>query len=125
MCLNAINTIDRQQGFALPAAIFVITVLALIAAAMGRLRETSAIGYGHSINSTRAFYAAESGAQIGVYKTLIAASCISETLSPAAFAQCSVTTSCNSNASIYTLRSTAVCGSGIDAAIRSIEVRFR
>lgn len=123
MYLNGFNI--KQRGFALPAAIFIITVLALLTAAMGRLRETSALSYSIGINNSRAFYAAESAAQIGMYKIINANSCISETLILPAFSQCTTTTNCSAINSIFTLRSTALCGSGIDQASRIIEVKFR
>lgn len=117
------NRILKNQGFALPAAIFIITVLALIVAAMGKLRESASLSYGLSINSTRAFYAAESAAQIDVYKILNTNSCSSNaSLTLPAFSFCTVTTSCNNSNSLFTLTSTATCGSGTDQARRSIEV---
>ncbi|NRB38479.1 MAG: hypothetical protein HRU20_08415 [Pseudomonadales bacterium] len=129
MCLNhALNhnfSHKKAKGFALPAAIFIITVLALITATMGRLRESSAISYGLSINSARAFYAAESAAQIDAYKILNSNVCVAETLILPAFSQCSVTTTCSNINNLFTLKSTAQCGAGIDQAQRSIEVKIK
>lgn len=51
-----------QQGVGLPAAIFIITVMALIAAAVSQLVGQNAQTYSEAVNLTRAFYAAESGA---------------------------------------------------------------
>jgi MSHA biogenesis protein MshP len=56
----------KQRGLGLPAAIFIITVLALIAAAVNLLVEQNAQTYAEEINLTRAFYAAESGAGIAM-----------------------------------------------------------
>jgi MSHA biogenesis protein MshP len=55
-----------QQGIGLPAAIFIITVMALIAAAVNQLVSQNAQTYTEELNLTRAFYAAESGAGFGM-----------------------------------------------------------
>lgn len=52
----------RQKGIGVPAALFVITLLAILAVAINALLEQNAEGYEEEINLTRAFYAAESGA---------------------------------------------------------------
>lgn len=51
-----------QQGISLPGAIFVITVLAVLAVAINALVNQNSQTYQEEINLTRAFYAAESGA---------------------------------------------------------------
>lgn len=51
-----------QRGIGLPAAIFTITLLALLAVAIYQLGNQNAASYQEQINLTRAFYAAESGA---------------------------------------------------------------
>jgi MSHA biogenesis protein MshP len=55
-----------QAGVNLAAAIFVITLLALIAVAINALVSQNAQTYQEEINLTRAFYAAESGAGFGM-----------------------------------------------------------
>lgn len=52
----------KQAGVNLPGAIFVITLLALLAVAINALVTQSSQSYQEEINLTRAFYAAESGA---------------------------------------------------------------
>lgn len=52
----------KQNGVGLPAAIFVITLLAVIALAINELANQNAATFEEEINLTRAFYAAESGA---------------------------------------------------------------
>lgn len=52
----------RQSGLSLPAAIFVITLLAVLAVTINALVSQNAETYQEEINLTRAFYAAESGA---------------------------------------------------------------
>ena len=56
----------RQQGVNLPTAIFVITLLAMLAVAINALVTQSSQSYQEEINLTRAFYAAESGAGFGM-----------------------------------------------------------
>lgn len=53
---------SRQAGISLPGAIFVITLLAVLAVAINALVGQSSQTYEEEINLTRAFYAAESGA---------------------------------------------------------------
>lgn len=58
--------IISQKGMGLPAAIFIITVMALIAAAVNQLVSQNAQTYEEAVDLTRAFYAAESGAGFGM-----------------------------------------------------------
>src|SRR5690606_21486983 len=60
----------RQQGLGLPAAIFVILILALIAVAVTELEQSGVQAKTYEIMSTRAFFAAESGAQAAVNRLL-------------------------------------------------------
>ena len=53
---------QRQRGIGLPAAIFVITLMVVIVAAINLLVEENARSFESEINLTRSFYAAESGA---------------------------------------------------------------
>ncbi|PCJ23786.1 MAG: hypothetical protein COA96_11025 [SAR86 cluster bacterium] len=57
-----INKLSRQLGIGLPAAIFIITVMAVIAVAVNQLVNQNAQSFEEELNFTRAFYAAESGA---------------------------------------------------------------
>ena len=54
--------LTRQRGVGLAGAIFVITILAVIAVAINALVAQNAQTYEEEINLTRAFFAAESGA---------------------------------------------------------------
>jgi len=133
MSPNSKNT----RGFGLPAAIFIITVLAMIVAAISSLSESSSVAFGQDINSIRAFYAAESGAEIGLARrfavTGIPAGCGNniyvDNSGLTGLNGCSVTVDCSSvevlGIDYYTLTSTATCGSGRDAAQRVVEVRAK
>ncbi|NKB33375.1 MAG: hypothetical protein GKR91_09780 [Pseudomonadales bacterium] len=56
------KSLSKQSGLGLPAAIFIITLLAFIAVAVNYLVNQSAQVYEEELDLTRAFYAAESGA---------------------------------------------------------------
>lgn len=55
-------SLNRQSGVSLPGAIFVITIMALLAVGINALVTQNAQSNQEEINLTRAFYAAESGA---------------------------------------------------------------
>lgn len=129
----------RQRGAGLPLALFVITVLALLVAGMAQLQESSAGAISLQIQSQRAFFAAESGAQAGVSEVLSGADC-SAVNSPINFnvvglSGCRAVLRCSSvlvdiegNSdleTVFTLLSTGQCGSSADFAQRTIEVRVR
>ena len=59
---NSLSLLHGQRGIGIPAALFVITLLAIIAVAINALLAQNAETYEEEINLTRAFYAAESGA---------------------------------------------------------------
>lgn len=64
--MNVMNSSERfgksQMGIGLPAAIFVITLMAVLAVAINVLVSQNAQTFEEEVNLTRAFYAAESGA---------------------------------------------------------------
>ena len=67
--------IKQQIGAGLPVALFIITVLALIVTSMAQQQESSGASVSQQILSQRAFYAAESGAQVAVAEALSGSSC--------------------------------------------------
>lgn len=139
MCPNLIYSVHRKQrGIGLPVALFVITVLALIVVALTDLEESSGISFSLDINSMRAFYAAESGAQVALAEvfpaggstgTCASISPITKSFTSSGLNGCSATLVCNvdndAGISYFTLRSTGSCGTGIDTAERVIVVRAR
>mgnify|MGYP001177026052 FL=1 len=140
--LNARIT-ARQSGFGLPMAVFVITVLALVIAAMAQLQQSSSEGSSLQLQSQRAFYAAESGLQLSLNLLLppdgsAGRSCasvplyahdFSSTNSLYGLSNCSVRVECQPvtvDSEVYfTLTSTGTCGSGTDSAQRTTEVRVK
>lgn len=133
-----VRSFRYQRGAGLPVAIFVITVLALIAVAMTQLQQSTGASISQQILSQRAFYAAESGAQVAVTEVL-GADCSAVTsklnFSKGALSGCEATLSCQSvqgdidggpgDETVFTLTSDGVCGQGPEQASRSVQVRVR
>ncbi|WP_312846324.1 hypothetical protein [Marinobacter arenosus] len=120
-------------------ALFVITVLALLVAVMAQLQQVSGEAVSLQIQSQRALFAAESGAQVAVREVLEGSSC-GAVSSPKPFtvsglAGCQAVIDCQSVSAelsgkspaeeIFTLTSTGQCGVGIDRAERVVEVKVR
>lgn len=127
-----------MRGVGLPATIFIISVLALIVVALSELNESSALGFGQSYQSQRAFYAAESGAQVALNRIFVGGTACNNSLADINFEagganpglnRCSADLSCTqvsvAGTDYYTVTSIGQCGSGFDQAERSIQVRAR
>lgn len=128
----------KQKGVGLPATVFLISIMALIVVAMGDLTEQSNIGFGQDFNSMRAFYAAESGAQVALNRVFVGGQACTNALTDIDFDagaggsnpglnNCVATLSCGVSTVLtvnyLTITSTATCGVGIEQAMRSIQVR--
>ncbi len=140
--LNA-RIMARQSGFGLPMAVFVITVMALVIAAMAQLQQSSSEGSSLQLQSQRAFYAAESGLQLSLNLLLppdgsagrncasapFYAHDFSSTASFYGLTNCSITVECQpltvNSEQYFTLTSRGRCGSGTDSAQRTTEVRVK
>lgn len=124
----------KQHGFSLPVAIFILVIMALIGAAAVTINERSHQGISSEVLSTRAFYAAESGAQyaLGQLFTLdgSASSCAAPYptlgLSATGLAGCNVTVSCTSTVvatkTYYVITSSGTCAFGNTSASRQLEI---
>ncbi len=125
----------KQQGVGLVAAIFVITVMALVSAGISKLVVTSQQSYGHEILSAKAFLAAESGAQLAINAVMPpsgSGSCVdaTPTLVAIGLAGCQVSTRCIltgpiDGISYYSIESTGQCGADADLAIRKLTLRVQ
>lgn len=137
----------RQQGAGLPLAIFLITVMALIAVTLAQLQQTTGEMEAQDIQSGRAFYAAESGAQLALTQVvpkdpdigIDTATCpesgttvYNEAFSEGSLSSCDASVECECDSidsddpgecAVATLSSVGSCGSGLDSAQRAIEVR--
>lgn len=60
----------RQRGFALITAVFLVMMLALLAAAIGTLSTTQQAGQMRDVLGSRAYFAARTGLEWGVYQVL-------------------------------------------------------
>ena len=129
---------NAQSGIGLPAAIFVVTLMAIIAVAVNQLVSQNAQTFEEEVNLTRAFYAAESGAGFimnGLYPpedySGYAGSFCAGIGSPVTFNltvdglnECSVVVECDdsiviSGTTYTTIESTGMCGE----VQRTVQVR--
>lgn len=129
---------EKQAGAGLPIALFIVTVLALLVLGMSQLQQSTGEAISLQIQSQRAAFAAESGAQVAVRNVLEADSCgaISSPLSfsTAGLVSCRAVLQCDSitadingpgGNTVYTISSTGQCGAGPDRAQRAMKVRVR
>jgi MSHA biogenesis protein MshP len=132
MSLN--NSRLKQSGISLPVALFIITIMSLIAVAVNQLNETSSQSYGQNVLSTRALYASESGVQLRASDVLDAMPCVcggsadvEYDFTVVGLNQCSAATTCTSlianGDTICTIISIGRCdNSNVE---RSVEVRLK
>ena len=127
----------RQQGIGLPAAIFVITLMATIAVAVNLLLSQNADTLEEEVRLTRAFYAADSGAGFAMhlmfppqdfpnYDTVAVCPTIARSyeFTMEGLGACSVEIDCVTDATVdsvnyYTIASTGTCGD----ISRTVQVR--
>ncbi len=123
-----------QKGLGLPATVFIIAILSAVVIAMSEMTEDSQIGFAQDFHASRAFYAAESGAQVALNRVFVGGAACSGALATINFATtndglngCSAELECAtdsvSGVNYLTFTSTAECGSGTELARRSIQVR--
>lgn len=129
---------NSQHGIGLPTAIFVITLMALMAVAINQLVNQNAQTFEEEVNLTRAFYAAESGAGFAMngiyppeeYPGYAGTTCAGTPGTPVVYNfsveglnQCSAAVHCTAvttgGSNYLTIESTGSCG---DVA-RTIQVR--
>jgi len=123
---------SQQAGMGLPVALFIITIMSLIAVAVNQLGESSSQAYSQNLLSSRAFYAAESGAQLRAQSVLAVTPCSCGANQTYSFSvlglnTCSAITSCSqfiANAETFcTISSIGRCENS--NAQRTIEVRVK
>lgn len=87
----------RERGFALVSGIFLITILFLLSAYLVSLRSHSEGRFGLDVLGTRAYAAARSGAEWGVYQSVRSGACSASTAIPlgATLADFTATVTCN------------------------------
>lgn len=128
----------KQKGIALPLALFVIVIVALLLAMVVNLQTDRANASVMQIQANKAFYAAESGIQLTLTAMLppdgssgLACNASMGTITFSAadsLSTCVATVSCQqalvNTKPLISLQSTAQCGSGRDLAKRTVTVRF-
>ncbi|MHA7810973.1 MAG: hypothetical protein ACX933_14275 [Marinobacter adhaerens] len=128
-----------QCGAGLPVALFIITILALLVIGMAQLQQAGGESVSLQIQSQRAFFAAESGAQVAVAEALGSGDCAavtgSVTFPTGGLIGCSASLYCSAvgadidgdgvDETVFTIRSDGRCGSGRDVTNRTVEVRVR
>jgi MSHA biogenesis protein MshP len=123
-----------QAGMGLVGVIFLIVVVALLALAMTRMLEVDAKIYSYEILSLKAFYAAESGAQLGanrVFPPTGVSACGNQpfAFTDPAMSSCTATVTCApvvvGSETYYTVESVGLCSAGDVEARRTIQVRLK
>lgn len=138
--------LQRQRGFLIPLALFIVVVMGLLALALTRMSTQAGLASAQELLSLQAFYAGESGAQQGMNQLYppadpnlnirddVNARCdgVVRTLAFAGvtgLSGCSAAVSCNcvsctpaAATSFYTITSVGSCNAGTLSATRTIRV---
>jgi len=129
--------LSKQTGAGLPIAIFIVTVLSLIVLSMSQLQQSAGKAISLQIQSQRAFFAAESGAQLVLARIMPAdksdpVTCpetlpdpIDVSFSAGGLANCTASISCKALNPVVTIESNGSCGAGIDMASRTVKISLR
>jgi MSHA biogenesis protein MshP len=115
-----------QKGFSLVGTVFIITVLAALAAFLVTITGTEQAAATYSLQGASAYAAAQSGIEWAARQALVAGSCVgSTTITPALGApgNFTLTVTCNTTSvtegaktyNVYNLTSTATTGSAATA----------
>ena len=131
------NTCKRQAGLSLATALFVITVMAVLAAMIFQLVRSNAESTGEEVLLIRSFYAAQTGVQFGLNEVfppdgVPASTCAVPMTTYPQFAldvegleACTADVTCAplvvNSATYFTITSTGTCG----AVSRKIQVRAK
>lgn len=136
--------LKQQAGWLMPMAAFIVVVMGLLAAGLSRVSSTTSVGVAQEFITVQTFFAAESGAQLGMNRVFYSgggsldrasatAACTAldgQTLnfSAAGLRGCSTTLSCQvqidtaDTTSFYDISSAAQCGASPVYARRTVEV---
>ncbi|MGB0495086.1 MAG: PilX N-terminal domain-containing pilus assembly protein [Kangiellaceae bacterium] len=135
MFLKNLNQFSRQSGASLVIVLFIIVAIALLSAALVRLNSQSNASNAHQVISTRAFFAAESGANfqaMRIFPLSGAALCSNVTynFTASGLNACVASTTCSvsviNGEDYYQITSEGQCNIGqAFQATRRIEVRLQ
>jgi MSHA biogenesis protein MshP len=134
--LTANHIFSRQKGISMAFLLFTIVIVSLLAAALMKLNSQSGLSVAHQVISTRAFFAAESGANLQALSIFPvsggAVNCSNQTFNftTPGLEGCSATTTCNArvvnSVTFYQVQSRGVCNAGQPLqATRTVEVRLK
>jgi MSHA biogenesis protein MshP len=141
---------DRQRGFLLPVAMFIIVAMGLFALALWRTTAQTGVSAVQELMTLQTFYAAETGAQEGMSRLFYPDASSRQTVDDQCAAidpvnrsyagipglnNCSVVITCtcvdeggaachnpSASFSFYTITSVAECGSGSVRSVRTLQV---
>ncbi len=139
------TSIKQQQGSMLVIALFIIVVISLLAASLSRILSSTADSVASEVYSTKAYNAAESGMEFGIYQVLrsnqVCANFPATTpISDAAnvsfdisdevgLENCTVTVTCQSisvdSSELFYLVSTGICDGGKIVAQHQVEAEVK
>lgn len=130
------ESLKKQQGVSLAVLLFIIIIVSLLAAAIIRLSTESSLSTAQQVISTRAFFAAESGAQLQAMALFPinggAGTCANQTynFAVAGINACTATTTCTTitvnSEDYFQVTSEGQCNTGQPLqATRTIEVRLK
>jgi MSHA biogenesis protein MshP len=131
----------HQQGFGLPMALFVITVLAVIISSMASLQNNAASSSALQVQAHRALFSAESGIEASLNLLIPPDGSLGRACSTSPFYDqtfpsiprglqgCRVSVDCSvitvNSEDYFTLKSTGRCGAKLDLSTRTLEVRVK
>jgi len=133
-------SIKQQQGSMLVIALFIIVVMSLLAATLSRVLSSTADSVADEVYSAKAYYAAESGMDYGIYQVLRRNQvCADFPKKPTdlqfdisnevGLENCSVAVTCQNipvdNNSLFYLTSTGTCDGGKIIAEHNIEAEVK
>ncbi len=127
---------NQQNGFSMAFLLFAIVIISLLAAALIQLNAQSNLANAQQVISTRAFFAAESGAQLQALRIFPvsggAGTCSNQSFnfSNNGLNGCTTTTTCTTitvnSENYYQVTSAGQCNAGQPLqATRTIEVRLK
>jgi len=134
-CTNSVRFYRKQKGISLAILLFIIVILAILSAALVSINSQSVSSNAHQVIATRAFFAAESGANFQsqrIFPLTGITQCSNQnySFSSPGLKGCTAQTQCTnfvvSGKNYYRVISQGQCNAGqAFQATRTIEVRLQ
>ena len=133
MYLQNRKSINKQRGFSIAAAIFLVVVMALLATAMVQILTTSHLGLSQEMTASKAYLAGRSGVQWGMYQAVYASATGTHVVTfnnsglNGTQASVTLTSSLVETETFYTLDASGSFGANTDPEYsqRSLQLRFK